>query len=554
MATPTKYRTEFLVNATTNADQYGPAITGLPNGRFVATWTDTSGTAPDFSICSRAQIFNADGSRFGAEFVVNTTTNDGQLQPEITALSGGGFAVTFLDLSQLNTGPDFSNIRVQVFDVVGTKIGGDFVAPATSVGNQTEPVIAKLHLGRYVVAWTDSSATGGDTSGDAIRSQVFNADGTRFGAEVLVNTTTAGSQQDAAVTALANGNYVVGWSSRSANIDGIAYNTVYSQVFRPNGSKLGGEYVASTIAGLMIGQDSPDITGLAGGRYVLTWNDTSHYQTDILGQMFNPNGTPHGAVFMANATTAFDQTDSTTTALPDGGFVVAWVDSGLPLAGRFNPEIRAQVFHASGARSGAEILVNTDTTGLQRAPSVAALADGRFVVTWEDLGGGPGDSTFAIRAQIFDGRSAAINLTGTAGADTYVGTKFNDRVAGLAGRDVLAGGAGDDILRGGTGRDLLTGGAGLDTFVFATAAEAGLGTARDRITDFKHGADHLDFSAFMAGGHFIGSAPIAAGDGPQVRFNAGTGVLQGDVTGDGTVDFALTLDGGPALTDVDFVF
>ena len=76
---------------------------------------------------------------------------------------------------------------------------------------------------------------------------------------------------------------------------------------------------------------------------------------------------------------------------------------------------------------------------------------------------------------------------------------------------------------------------------------------RDQIVDFKAGIDQLDFSAFMAGGTFIGDAAFTTGNGPQVRY-AATGNLSGDVDGDGITDFQLNLLGAPILTATDILF
>ena len=492
MPTPKLSGKEFLVNTTTNSDQFGPDVTGLTNGRFVVTWTDASGNNPDLnSLGCRAQIFNADGSKFGAEIVVNTTVNNIQNEPQITALSDGRFAITFQDNSLLNTAnPDSVDVRVQVFGPDGIKQGVEFVAPATSIAVQSEPAIAGLHNGRYVVVWTDSSATGGDTSGDAIRSQVFNADGTRFGIERLVNTTTTGIQNDPAVTALANGDYVVAWTSAGVDGMGLPLRSINSQLFHANGVAVGTEFLGAVVGGFNTGQSEASITSLTGGRYVLTWTDVAGFQTDIHGQIFNQNGTTHGGVFTVNATTADSQAVSSVTALQDGGFVVVWVDNGPFNGTGFNPEIRAQAYHANGNTAGPEFLVNTTTDGLQRAPNVAGLADGRFVVTWEDKSGTLGDTTFAVHAQIFDPRTAAVSLAGTSAADNLVGTSFADTIAGNGGDDILLGAGGNDRIAGGTGSDRLTGGGGADVFVFAPA------DGHDRITDFTDGSDKIDLTGF----------------------------------------------------------
>ena len=554
MATPVKFGAEFLVNTTLNADQVSPAVTGLTNGRFVVTWSDTSGNAPDIgSLATRAQIFNADGSRFGAEFVVNTTSNDAQYLPQITALSNGRFAVTFQDFSQLTTGdPASADVRVQVFSASGSKIGAEFVAPATAIGVQSEPVIAGLNNGRYVVAWTDSSHTGGDTSSDAIRSQVFNADGTRFGIERLVNTTTLGQQLDPTVTALAGGDYVVAWTSLGSDADGQSLRSINAQLFQANGTAVGGEYVGNTVAGFNVGQSEPAITGLNNGSYVLTWTNISGFDTNITGQMFNANGTTSGGVFTVNTTTANGQADATITALKGGGFVVAWVDYGPFDGTRFNPEIHAQAYRANGTLSGTEFLVNTDTTSIQRAPAVTSLADGRFVVSWEDLSGNLGDADFAVHAQIFDPRAAAVNLIGTKLADDLIGTRFGDTMAGRAGNDTLAGGAGNDVITGGIGADLMAGNAGADVFIFATAAEAGSLALHDRVSDFTHLSDRLDLAAIQAGQVFIGATGFGNVAG-ELRYDVASGLLSGDLNGDGAADYVIELTNHAAITAGDLI-
>ncbi|MEO8241809.1 MAG: hypothetical protein ABI832_05810 [bacterium] len=470
MATPTKWGDEFLVNSTTNSDQFGPAITGLSNGRFLVTWTDNSAGPPDFTINVRAQIFNANGTAFRGEFLVNTTTTDTQNAPQVTALSGGRFAVAFQDLSQLQ-GTNSADVRVQVFNANGTKSGLEFIAPTTVAGVQAEPAIAALIKGRYVVVWTDSSGTSGDTS-DAIVSQVFRADGTKLGAEHLVNTLTVGQQHGATVTALAGGDYVVAWTSNSVDSNGSLLLSVNAQRFHASGAAVGGEYQGLTVGGFNIGQSDPTITGLSGGRYVLAWRDVMGFDSNINAQMFNGHGALIGGNFTVNTTSANDQGEPSIAPLKDGGYVVVWTDNGPFTGTGFNPEIRAQAFHANGSLNGAEFVVNTYTTNLQRAPSVATLADGRFVVTWEDLSGTLGDTTFAVHAQIFDPRSAAVTLVGTGMADDLIGTRYGD------------------TLQGNGGNDTLTGGRGADVFIFAP------GEAHDRITDFGTGADQIDLTAF----------------------------------------------------------
>ena len=613
MTTPFKWGAEFSVNTTTTGEQYTPAITALADGRFVVSWTDYSATGGDTSGSAiRAQMFNADGTALGGVFLVNTTKANNQGEPAITTLADGRFVVCWVDNSA--TGGDISEsaVRARVFNANGTPSGAEFLVNTTTASHQFDPAITALDGGGFVVSWSDWSATGGDTSLYAVRAQVFNANGTSSGAEFLVNTTTASGQHQPAITALANGGFVVSWTDFSATGGDTSSNAVRAQVFNSNGTPSGAEFVVNTTT--TDNQFEPAITTLADGRFVVSWTDNSVTGCDasasaVRGRVFDADGTPSGAEFLVNTTTASYQFVPAITALTDGRFVVCWLDASTTFNAVSVYSFRARVFSADGTASGAEFLVATTTISDGYQPAITSLADGRFVISWSEWNPTGGDiSGPAVHAQIFDPREAAVTLNGTAADDSFFGTIFADHLAGsfgndtltgaagddrlkgevgndtlqggqgndtlLGGRDsdrefggagsdslsgslgsdVLNGGTGNDSLQGGTGKDWLTGGSGADRFIFASAAEAGTGAHRDRIGDFAAGSDKLDFTAFMAGGHFIGGAAYSPGNGPQVRFVTATGILSGDVDGNGTVDFQLKLDGAPVLSAADFLF
>ena len=84
------------------------------------------------------------------------------------------------------------------------------------------------------------------------------------------------------------------------------------------------------------------------------------------------------------------------------------------------------------------------------------------------------------------GNLAANSLVSGSGNDLLIGLGGGDFLNGVTGTDRLNGGSGNDVLLGGQGNDTLTGGAGQDDFVFDFGS-----FGQDRITDFKHGQDHL---------------------------------------------------------------
>ena len=175
------------------------------------------------------------------------------------------------------------------------------------------------------------------------------------------------------------------------------------------------------------------------------------------------------------------------------------------------------------------------------------------------LTGGAGNDTL-------NGGAGNDNLNGNAGLDVLDGGDGNDILNGAADNDTVTGGAGNDQITGAAGIDLLTGGANADTFVFATAAQSGTGTTRDRITDFVSGEDKIDISVFdantVAGGvqnfTFLTTAGAAITAAGQLHYRHDTAnsltVVEGNTNANTTnMEFQVVLNGILSLSASDFI-
>ena len=154
----------------------------------------------------------------------------------------------------------------------------------------------------------------------------------------------------------------------------------------------------------------------------------------MAGQRYNAQGVAQGSEFQINATTANQQRDPSVTALADGGFVVTWEANGQDGSGY---GVYGQRYNAQGVAQGSEFQINTYTTNNQDDPSVTALADGGFVVTWESNGqDGDGWGIYGQRFSVPpDPTPTAIGSEfqiNTHTASTSVAT-FCDRLSPMAG-------------------------------------------------------------------------------------------------------------------------
>jgi 3-oxoacyl-[acyl-carrier-protein] synthase III len=60
-------------------------------------------------------------------------------------------------------------------------------------------------------------------------------------------------------------------------------------------------------------------------------------------------------------------------------------------------------------RTGLDFIVNTTGTGDQASPSIAVLADGRFIVTWVSQDPGDGSGT-CIRGRMYNPDGGAVGV------------------------------------------------------------------------------------------------------------------------------------------------
>ncbi len=307
---------EFLVNTAVVGFQGQPKAAALDGGRFVVTWTNLNGDdadGPDSGI--KGQVFNADGSKSGGEFLINSATFEIQLAPAVTALAGGGFVVSWSDFSGMGGDPGLG-VKLQIFDQAGAKVGGELLANTVTAGSQTSSTVTALASGGFAVAWVGPNV---------VKCQVFDALGAKVGAEQQVNMTAISAPLTPSMTALGSG-FVVVWSHGGDAGDADGFD-VTAQLFDAAGAKIGGEFSVNTsTAG---DQRVPEVRTLPDGHFLVTWQGpgATGPGIDLYGQFFTAAGAKAGGEFVINGVTSADQVGARIAILPSGDIVITWADN-----------------------------------------------------------------------------------------------------------------------------------------------------------------------------------------------------------------------------------
>jgi Cadherin-like domain/RTX calcium-binding nonapeptide repeat (4 copies) len=268
----------------------------------------------------------------GSETLVNTNTADGQIAPRIVPLSGGKYMVVWI-----------GSVILPVVQVNGT------IAPS------------------YVNA--------------DIRAQIYNADGTPSGGEIIINTTTAGGQLSPEATVLSDGNILITWQDGLGFAGGPAEtvaSSIRGQEFTSAGVATGGE-VTLVNAGTM--GNGYSIAANNDGGFVLTYNRLasagSNANANLVGQIFNANNAAVGAAFVIDSSDAL-LTPARVTVEADNDIIIAWSDRSAGNFGQIVPTIAR--YSAAGVFQSTIPYLNPSST----VADVFTLATGGHAIVFTD--------------------------------------------------------------------------------------------------------------------------------------------------------------------------
>jgi hypothetical protein len=275
--------------------------------------------------------------------------------------------------------------------------GGEIVVNTYTTGSQDDAAVAVTRDGRFVVVWESPQ----DDVGDAVLARTFAASGAPLTGERIVNGVTNGNQDDANVAVGRDGRFVVVWESPDTSSDGI-----FGQRFDAAGAPVGAEFRVNTFT---LGSEyAPSVAVLANGGFVVTWSvlglpgpapDGSNGA--VMARLFDAAGAPRGDEFVVNTYTPGYQNFGYAASSASGTFVITWQTRALADSGY---DVFGQRFDDAGNRLGGEFQVNADTTGNQFSYPAAMADDGRFVVVWL----GPDGDDNGIFGRRFDATGAPV--------------------------------------------------------------------------------------------------------------------------------------------------
>jgi hypothetical protein len=374
---------EFSVLGGIPGDQVWPSISLLPTAGVIVCQDnviDKNGSG------IRGAMLNT-GFSPARNFCVNKTATGNQINPRVQLLAENNMIAVWQS-SVAGTPDIYARLAKGTTTKTNSSYGTNFFTIDLRVNTytkdqQVDPAVAALPDGSAIITW---SSFGQDGSMWGVYARKISNKGAFSPVkEFLVNQYTQYNQRKPAVTALANGQYVICWVSEQERF----YNSVdvYARVFTAEGVPVTDEIPVNSGTSPC---DTPDVAPLNDGGFTVVWAQKDQVvpnnSWDVWGRAFTASGSPEVTDFRINNYLFGDQYRPKIAAGPSGSLVV-WTSMGQDgsregVFGRF--------LQGGTAIGGAEMQINTTTVSQQIHPAVAWNGVNNFLVVWTSFVGTSG--------------------------------------------------------------------------------------------------------------------------------------------------------------------
>ena len=290
------------------------------------------------------------------------------------------------------------------------------------VGNYTFTPTPNFAANNIALTYTVSDGNGGTANGTATfdisavadaptvtTEAIFSGETLSFGNEFTVNASGASDQRNSQAIQLSDGRVVFTWMSAAPSVDG-SQDGIATRIgtVQSDGSVVFGS--ESTVNANGTGnQRYPQLTVLSDSRVLFTWTsadlavDGSGYGIAArIGVVQSDDSITFSDEFTVNDSAANDQISPQVTVLSDGRVLFTW-NSGDPLVDGSSSGISARIGSVQNDGSvifADEFTVNVIGAGIQHAPQVTALSDGRVLFTWTSADSAVDGNSYGIAARI----------------------------------------------------------------------------------------------------------------------------------------------------------
>jgi hypothetical protein len=339
-----------------------------------------------------SQQFFSDGKRNGPNILIDRkiVSEVRRYYPALACNNPGKFVITWDDNRNES---DWTDVYAQILGSNGKFIRDNF-AVIIKAYTDRDPEVALRDDGSFIVLWKDDAKCAPD--------EEFNLYAKWYDPDWIPSKKFKVNDVDCSVyfympkvEISPTGSFIIVWTDQR---DTWKNGKIRCQMYDANSNPIGANFEINDPVERNIKCEKPSLGIDANGNFIVVWEtDLNGYRDnwDIYGKIFHSDGSPYQANFMINDDGgSSDQFHPAVDMLADGSFVVTWNDTR-----EGNNDIFAQRYDSNWNPIGNNFIVNDGgLTSRQFNPSIAFTADGKFVIAWQDARNRNDD----IYAQKFD--------------------------------------------------------------------------------------------------------------------------------------------------------
>ncbi len=388
---------EYPIAGNLPGDQVFPQLAFNSSGGYLV-WQDNVTDGDGFGISARRINNNLSGS-FGV-FRVNEQAAGDQENARVALLKDGGAVFVW------QGGPSgFQHIYARFLKGDGTFATGDRLVNTYTNNHQIDPTVCVLTGGNVLLAW---SSYGQDGSLYGVYAQLFSPTGDKIGSEFQANQSTTLSQRSSSAAALPDGGFTLVWVGERQTTAPISQAEfivvtnpvprypadIFGRLFSATGTPRGDEFRVSSDNDPCA---NPVMAVSESGGMTVAWSQKGSMVNtnswDIFARSFDSNSHPVSAAVQVNSYSYGDQFAPHIAAI-GSDYMVVWTS----LAQDGSREgVYGRALSSAGNPVGDEIRVNTTTVSQQMHPAVGSDGISRFLVVWTSFVGG--NTSFDLFAQ-----------------------------------------------------------------------------------------------------------------------------------------------------------
>jgi hypothetical protein len=347
-------------------------------------------------------------------FPIDVNTTIDQAEASVAKDAEGRFVAVWMEDAM-------ATIRGRRFEPDGTPLGGSFVVNTSTTHNNFRPHVASDPSGNFVVAWTQTSA-----SGTEAMARRFGSNGTPLGDEFQVNVFSGGPHQVGGA-AMSPAGFVVSWAGEGEGTT----NGIFARLFDAAGNPVTDDLPVT--GALEAPLPPPDVAMNANGDFVVVWHDGDEPTLAVSGRRWSFAGTPASDAFLVSQGT-LDAREPRVSSDSHGNFLVSWIGNFNPPespegpaapAGLPVPVVHVRLYDIGGFPVSAQFAVNDFTTDFKFRARPSLTDDASFAIAWTSSAGKGANEVKARKTGVRAAPSISVDVPLVLGSGPEGGPLFN---------------------------------------------------------------------------------------------------------------------------------